>query len=127
MRQNPIPFPPSEKSHILSLCTQHNIRLNHRTSRHTWPQIIFALERKASLHYPGGEYFATDPWPPRIYITRSLREYVRRWMRAAKRDEVRELRAEGGKTLTETIEEHIESGNCVRTDFWGWVMEPGWV
>ncbi|ATZ52087.1 hypothetical protein BCIN_07g05980 [Botrytis cinerea B05.10] len=127
MRQPPTPFPPSEKSHILSLCTQHNIRLDHRTSRYTWPQLIFALEREAPLHYPGGEHFVTDPWPPRIYITRSLRGYVRRWMRAAKIEEARRMRAERGKTLTETIEEHIESGNCVRTDFWGWVMEPGWV
>lgn len=48
-------------------------------------------------------------------------------MRAAKIEEARRMRAERGKTLTETIEEHIESGNCVRTDFWGWVMEPGGV
>ncbi|KAF5874164.1 uncharacterized protein Bfra_004171 [Botrytis fragariae] len=127
MRTPPIPFPPSEKFFILSLCTLHNIRLNHRTSRNTWPQIIFALEVEAPLHYPGGEHFDADPWPPRIYITSSLRNYVERWMLEGKRDEIARLRAEGGRTLTEIIEEHIESGECVRTNFWGWEMEPGWV
>ncbi|KAF7884049.1 uncharacterized protein EAF01_011472 [Botrytis porri] len=127
MRTLLIPFPPTEKSFLLSLCTLHNIRLNHRTSRNTWPQIIFALEVEAPLHYPGGQHFDTDPWPPRIYITLYLRRYVERWMREAKRDEIARLRAEGGRTLTEIIDEHNESGECVRTNFGGWVMEPGCV
>ncbi|KAF7936580.1 uncharacterized protein EAE97_007946 [Botrytis byssoidea] len=127
MRTSPIPFPPTEKVFILSLSTLHNIRLNHRTSRNTWPQIIFAVEIEALLHYPGGEHFDTDPWHARIYTAISLRKYVERWMLEVKRDEIARLRAEGGRTLMEIIEEHIQSGECVRTNIWGWVMEPGWV
>ncbi|KAF7926907.1 uncharacterized protein EAE98_006291 [Botrytis deweyae] len=126
---NPPPnfLPPTEKSFILSLCILHNIRLKHRTRRNTWPQIIFALEVEAPLHYPDGEYFDTDPWPPKIYITSSLRNYVERWMLEVKGDEKAKLRAEGGRMLTEIIEEHVESGECGRTNFGGWEMEPGWV
>ncbi|KAF7863146.1 hypothetical protein EAF04_007229 [Stromatinia cepivora] len=129
------PFSPAEKSYILGLCTQHNIRTGRLTPRGTWTQIINAIETETQQHLPGGQYFETDPWPPRRYRPQMISTLALRWMReeearaprAQKLAELQAYRAAGGKTLTEIIEEHIASGECVRTDFGFGAGRPGWV
>ncbi|KAJ8071841.1 hypothetical protein OCU04_002154 [Sclerotinia nivalis] len=128
------PFKPTEKLHILDLCTQHNIRDGQLTPRGTWTQIINAIETESQQHLPGGQYFETDPWPPRHYQLELISNSALRWMREEAREprirklvELQAYRAAGGKTLTEIIEEHIASGQSVRTDYGFDVTRPGWV
>ncbi|APA05314.1 predicted protein [Sclerotinia sclerotiorum 1980 UF-70] len=127
-------FQPTEKSHILNLCTQHHIRAGQRTRPGTWTQIIHDMELEMRKHLPGGQYFNTDPWPLRRYQPKRISCLALRWMRQeAKEPRIRKLvdlqmyRAKGGKTLTEIIEEHVASGLCVRTDFGFGAGRPGWV
>ncbi|CAD6447456.1 b155ecc9-7da0-466d-9bee-5c0d603b1dcc-CDS [Sclerotinia trifoliorum] len=127
-------FKPTEKSHILNLCTQHHIRAEKRTPRGTWSKIIHAMESEAQEHFPGGQYFEIDPWPVRHYQPKKISCLALRWMRQeAKEPRIRKLvklqmyRANGGKTLTEIIEESVVSGVSVRTDFGAGAGRPGWV
>ncbi|ESZ95470.1 hypothetical protein SBOR_4124 [Sclerotinia borealis F-4128] len=120
----PTTYSSSEKTHILKLCTTHNIRDGHPTPRGIWPLIATAMQMEAQQHLPGGQQFDSDPWHFRHYLPKTLNSLALRWIREEARKErtrkFRDLqarRARGEKTLTEIIEEHIASGLSVRTDF----------